>query len=323
LTASTELNPIVTLATSQKGLIATAILFGCACVGLCWHGDVCSWCWLWLLIPAATFGSTLAIEYCLLVRLDRSLGAEPPRFATLFQAWAGEISASSRVFLWRQPFRSGRWPDQLTGDSLGRTGVLLVHGFLCNRGIWNVWLERLTHAKVPFVAVSLQPILGSIDDYEREIEEKVRALELACGRPPVVVAHSMGGLAVRNWWARQDVARSDGAGTPRLAHLFTMGSPHRGTWLARFGFSTNARQMRQESSWIAELNAMEPASNRKRTTCFYSACDNVVFPREVATLEGAENLELLAVAHVAMVDHAVPLARVLKFLERCDNSAPK
>ena len=72
---------------------------------------------------------------------------------------------------------------------------------------------------IPFVAVSLEPLLGSIDDYRPTIATAVRRVERATGLAPVVVAHSMGGLAVRAWLGRS---------TPnaRCHRLVTIASPH-------------------------------------------------------------------------------------------------
>ena len=64
------------------------------------------------------------------------------------------------------------------------------------------------------------------------IESAVRRVTSKTGRSPVVIAHSMGGLAVRSWLARQSA-------DARVQRVFTMGSPHRGTWLARFSAMKN------------------------------------------------------------------------------------
>ncbi len=107
-----------------------------------------------------------------------------PQPAQLLRAWWGEVRAAPRVFCWRQPFRSRRWPDHLPAAAQGRRGLLLVHGFLCNRGVWNPWLQRLRAQGVPFVAVNLEPVFGSIDDYVAILERAVQQLErcTACHR---------------------------------------------------------------------------------------------------------------------------------------------
>jgi hypothetical protein len=217
----------------------------------------------------------------------------------LLAAWWGEVLAAPRVFCWQQPFRSRLWPDHLPLQAGGRRGVLLIHGFVCNRGVWNPWLARLHADGVPFVAVDLEPVFGSIDEYVLPIERAVRRLEQATGRAPVVVAHSMGGLALRRWWAECGDAT-------RVHHAITLGSPHHGTWLARFAFSHNGRQMQLHAGWLRSLVERERTRTRPAMTCFYSHCDNIVFPPSTAMLDGADNRHLDGVAHVHMLTRPEP-----------------
>jgi triacylglycerol esterase/lipase EstA (alpha/beta hydrolase family) len=222
-------------------------------------------------------------------------------------AWWAEVKAAPQVFCWRQPFFSRRWPDHLPADAQGRRGVLLVHGFVCNRGVWNPWLQRLHSLGIPFVALNLEPVFGSIDDYVDSLEQAVRQLETVTGLAPVIVAHSMGGVVVRRWWAEH-------GGAFRVHHVLTLGTPHQGTWLARLATTPNGRQMRQRSPWLQTLAAREAADQASRFTCFYSHCDNIVFPPATATLPGADNRHLAGVPHVQMVDRPEPWAELQRWL---------
>jgi len=260
------------------------------------------------LLVVGGYALVLGLEFAL---LRQAHGDDPTPRATprqLLRAWWGEVRSAPTVFCWRQPFFSERFPDWLPPDSRGRRGVLLVHGFVCNRGLWNPWLERLREAGVPVVAVNLEPVFGSIDDYVPRIEAAVRRLEQHTGLPPVAVAHSMGGLALRRWWAEQ------GDDSERLHHAITLGTPHHGTWLARFALTPNARQMRQQSRWLLALAAREPVGRWERFTCFYSHCDNIVFPPRTATLPGADNRHLPGVAHVHMAEMPEPWAELQRWL---------
>jgi len=269
----------------------------------------------WAVAGAAVllFGHALflGVEFVLLARVHGDDPAPRASAAQLLAAWWGESLAAPQVFCWRQPFRSALWPDylpdhlpdHLPDGAAGRRGVLFIHGFVCNRGLWNPWLGKLRERGVPYVAVNLEPVFGSIDEYAAPIEQAVRALERCTGQAPIVVAHSMGGLALRRWYAEQ----SDAA---RIEHAITIGSPHHGTWLARMAFSRNGAQMRQRSRWLATLSGREDKTRRSRFTCFYGHCDNIVFPPSTATLPGADNRHLEGVAHVHMADHPAPWAEL-------------
>jgi triacylglycerol lipase len=268
------------------------------------------WAWGGVVLLATGHALVLGLEFIGLALAHGDDPAPRARAAQLLRAWWGESLSAPRVFCWSQPFRSQAVPDGLPAAAepiRGRTGVLLVHGYVCNRGLWNDWLRRLRAQGVPFVAVNLEPVFGGIEAYASRIEAAVQELEAATGRAPVAVCHSMGGLALRAWWAQDG---RDG----RLAHAITLGTPHHGTWLARLAFSRNARQMRRDSRWLQALAARETPARRARFTCFYSHADNIVFPASTATLPGADNRHLEAVAHVHMVQHPAPWAALQALL---------
>lgn len=186
--------------------------------------------------------------------------------------------------------------------------MLLVHGFMCNRGLWSDWYAPLAEQGSPVIAVNLEPMLGSIDDYVATLDEAVTRLTAATGLPPLVVAHSMGGLAVRAWM------RAVPGADARVFHVVTLGTPHHGTWLARWGHGTNARQMRYRSPWIQALAAAEPAGRYRLFTCWHTCGDNIVFPLGTAALHGAKVLYLPHVGHVALAGHPEVLAHTLALL---------
>ncbi len=254
---------------------------------------------------AGVHAIVLAIEFVCIAFVNRADPAPAASAAQLVRAWSHEVWTAAVVFGWRQPYRANRFADRPM--PVGRRGVVLVHGFFCNRAVWNRWLALFHARQTPVVAVNLEPVFASIDDYVPQIEHAVRSLEAATGLAPVVVAHSMGGLAVRAWLDRF-------AADARVRRVVTIGSPHHGTWLARFGVASNVRQMRRDSNWIDALAAREPASRFTRFTCYYSHCDNVVFPASTAMLPGADNRHLPGAAHVELVDQADVLAEVTRWL---------
>lgn len=227
-----------------------------------------------------------------------------PGRARWFAAWWSEVKAATQTFVWRQAFASQSIPDHLHDQfgCKGRRGVVFIHGFICNRGLWNPWMRRLRRQNTAFAAVSLEPVFGSIDDYALQIDEAVTKVTACTGLAPLLICHSMGGLAARAWLRK---APANGLVAPenRVCHVITIGTPHFGTLLGTQGYPPNAAQMALNSPWLAQLaideNAMLPTRN-KLFTCIYSNCDNIVFPTATATLAGADNCLVEAVAHLAM-----------------------
>ena len=236
----------------------------------------------------------LACEFVTLRFVNRHDPAPQPDWRALVQAWWGEFKVAPQVFCWWQPFCSRRYPDELVNPALrGRRGVVLIHGFFCNRGFWTPWLKRLQGRGHAFVALNLEPVFGAIEDYAPLIDAAVSRVTQASGLPPLVVCHSMGGLAARAWLK---VMQAD----HRVHRVVTIGSPHRGTWLARFSHGVNGRQMRLNGDWLAQLDQGMPATRPDLFTCWYSNCDNIVFPPSTATLQGADNRLVLSAAHVQL-----------------------
>lgn len=238
--------------------------------------------WAWGLATLGLHAAVLALGFGQLRWVNRPA----PTWGQLLRAWAREVVASELAFSWRQPWREWAEPDHLPAGA--QAGVLLVHGFGCNRGRWNGWMKRLRAQGVAFIAPSMEPAFGSIDDYADGIESGVRELTGLTGRMPLLCAHSMGGLALRAWW------RKYGAGheAPRV---ITLGTPHRGTRMAALGQGRNAKQMRLRSDWLAELPPLPDVD------AFWTPCDQIVNPAERAIQPGSRAHRLDGVGHMGLV----------------------
>jgi triacylglycerol lipase len=265
--------------------------------------------WVGALLIVFGYALFLALEFVFLRVVNRDDPAPQADARQLLRAWWGEVLTAPQVFCWRQPFRSRAIPDWLpeTGDGTSR-GIILVHGFVCNRAVWNPWMRRLRAHGIPYVAVNLEPVFGSIDDYAEIIEGAVQQMEAATRCEPVLVAHSMGGLAVRAWLNRF-------AADHRVHRVITVGSPHHGTWMGRFARTRNTVEMQLNSRWRQALVAQEPPERHARFTCFYSHCDNIAFPASTATLVGADNRHVAGVAHVHLLFQHEVFSEALRWLE--------
>ncbi|RZL90196.1 MAG: alpha/beta fold hydrolase [Variovorax sp.] len=270
------------------------LVLGCLAVAVAW---IIGWLASSPLIAAVgllvvSFGHAvfLALEFMASYRINAHDTVARAGVAQCIRAWLAESWIAPHVFCWLQPFRSRAVPDHLPSN--GRRGAILVHGFVCNRGFWNPWLRQLRAADRAFVAVNLEPVFGSIDRYVQSIDDAVARVTAATGQPPVLICHSMGGLAARAWL--RDF------GGARVHRIVTIGTPHRGTWLARFGRTLNGRQMRVEGDWMKQLDGARASTLHVLFTCWYSNCDNVVFPSSTAMLPGADNRFAGARGHVEM-----------------------
>jgi triacylglycerol lipase len=249
------------------------------------------------------YALVLAVEFVAVARVNRGDVVPAADAAALLGAWWQEIRVAPRVFCWQQPFRWKSLPDSDTAAEPGQSqapAVVFVHGFVCNRGFWLPWMRELRTLGIPYTSVNLEPVFGSIADYIPVVEEAVRRAERLTGLPPILVCHSMGGLAARAWLAH------DARAPQRVRQVITIGTPHHGTWISRFSHVPNGRQMRQNHEWLGALAAGELAALATpyhRFVCWYSNADNIVFPASTAMLAGADNRHVPGVAHVALAFH--------------------
>lgn len=253
----------------------------------------------------------LGLEFILMAWVNRSDPAPRATEGEWLRAWWAESVTAPWVFSWWQPFRWRALPDTAVGEAThtGRRAVVLVHGFVCNRGLWMPWLRELRARGVPYVTVNLEPVFGHIDGYAPQLEAAIERATRATGQPPLVVAHSMGGLVVRAW------LRAAGPGAAaRVHHVVTIGTPHRGTWLGRLSRVPNGREMSDAGPWVQALAGGDTSVSRPPFTCWYSNCDNIVFPVSTATLPGADNRLLRGVPHVALAYHPAVMRASLAML---------
>ncbi|MCC7683225.1 triacylglycerol lipase [Janthinobacterium sp. FW305-128] len=217
----------------------------------------------------------------------------------------GELRATLRSSSWDMLRPRLHAADNVAGQDLP---VLLVHGYVCNRGYWTQLSRQLARAGIAHDGVDLEPIGADIEDFVPQVEQAIEALCARTGSDRVIiVAHSMGGLVARAWLRRY--------GAARVARILTIGTPHHGTALANLAAGTNARQMSRiddaPSGWLAQLATSETTETRALITSMYSHHDNIVAPQASAQLPGARNLAFGGIGHVALASDARVLRRLL------------
>lgn len=298
------------LARLQQTLVVTWIFT--FLIWMAWSAPRSTWlCLAGALLLVGGHALVLAVELACRVMVGGDDAGSTPRPAELWRAWCLESWLALRVFAWQQPFRWKRCPDTDRSHQ-GRQAVVMVHGFVCNRGFWLPWMAEFRRRQIPYFTVNLEPVFGSIDDYPVHIEAAIRRAWALTGRAPVLVGHSMGGLAIRAWL----VSTPDQSA--RVQRVVTIGSPHAGTWLARWSRVPNGVQMRRQGRWLDELHRKEQrqrgAAAYAMFTCWYANTDNIVFPVETATLPGADNRLVRGAPHVGLAYEPRILSDVIEQL---------
>lgn len=255
----------------------------------------------WSVVLAASLGLALLMRcvavagtFVLAATLSPTGESAPLSMAGRLRLVGAEIISTTLAYSVLMPFpRAFGRPDSRLPPRTGALPVLLVHGYICNSGIWAPMRRFLEANSVPTYTHDLEPVYAGIDDYAAALESRIEDICLATGAQSlVIVAHSMGGLAAR--------ACLRARGGARIAKLVTLGTPHHGTRTAALGQGLNARQMEPSSAWLVDLARDERSLPAVPVTSIYSSDDNVIVPQESSVFDGAKNVRVSGIGHVSL-----------------------
>ena len=175
-----------------------------------------------------------------------------------------------------------------------RLPVLLLHGVLCNAGVWARTVRFLRTAGVgPVYALSYGPPLASIELFADQVAARIDEIRAATGAAQmVIVTHSMGGLVALAYVRRH--------GSAHVRRLVTIAAPYRGSVHARLMFGTSLGQLRPGNAWLGELAPRVPAGGPP-VVSIWSWHDSMVAPQTSSRLDGARNIELVGIGHNALL----------------------
>lgn len=194
--------------------------------------------------------------------------------------------------------------------------VLLIHGLYHNAGAWlfyRRWLKRAGYFCVDTFQYSSWGT--SFDELTGDLVGVIDGLYVRCGKPVILIGHSLGGLLAR-------ACAQDPSSRGKIGALVTLGSPHQGSKLAALALGGLGRSLIHRGPLIA---AME-----RRTTppflprlAVVSPVDNMVLPNEAMRVSGEEweYHHTPPISHVSMLYHAPTSGVVVEFLRSSETVA--
>lgn len=214
------------------------------------------------------------------------------------------------------PFGGTEVPAQIAVTS-SPPPVLLVPGWGDEATSMEPLRTRFTNAGWPESRVSVLSFrdpVGSNAAHAEEIGRAVRVLRGLTGEPRVdIVAHSMGGLAVRQFFLSEGEAGREAGHVRRVVFL---GTPHRGTMVAVLSWGDGGREMVPGSPFLTSLNEAPAVPPGVKALAVRTPVDLRIIPASSAILrgEGVENVEICCPTHVGLVDDNETFDRVRDFL---------
>jgi pimeloyl-ACP methyl ester carboxylesterase len=187
------------------------------------------------------------------------------------------------------------------GPTRVTTPVLLVHGYLGTAVSWGPLSRRLREEGFADVfTMAYDSLSDGVPELAAALVEAVETVRAETGQSHVhLVGHSLGGLVARYAVQRlglDHVTRS----------VVTIGTPHRGVRIARFGPGPAAAQLRPGSGFLRHLPPLDETAH-VGWAVFYAGADVVVRPPEGhgRSLAGYGHHSVLAAPELAdaVVEH--------------------
>jgi pimeloyl-ACP methyl ester carboxylesterase len=182
--------------------------------------------------------------------------------------------------------------------------VVLVHGVLCNAGVWARVVRHLRAAGIgPAYGVSYGPPLASIEHFADQLHAFVERVRQRTGaRQVMVVTHSMGGLVTLAYLRRH--------GGDAVRRWVAIGAPFAGSVHARGFVGVSLAQLRPGNAWLRALDPRAPAGGPP-VVSIWSWHDSMVAPQTSSRLRGAIDVPLIGVGHNALLRDPDVLERIV------------
>lgn len=190
--------------------------------------------------------------------------------------------------------------------------LVVIHGLGGSAGNFaglKLWVRL--HKPRPIHAFDYRNF-EAIDDVVSAFQDWLSDVQaLYPGQRVDIVAHSLGGLITRA--ALHD--RSLAAGVRRI---MTLGTPHQGTHLARWGGSRWVRELRIDSPLILRLNAEDARAFERENldiVAYWTDRDIMVLPGSNATLDGATNIAMHDATHLTWLLKPKMIRHIIETLD--------
>lgn len=272
---------------------------------------------LWLRILAVLLTAVVGRLMIVLITMVLSRAFTTLTLSGRLRLFAAESSAVLWLYSWAQPvlwwWMRRVQAKQALGDGMI---VVLIHGFVCNAGMWGK-MRRHLHAKgfSRVHAVDLDPFYLSMEHSLADFNSKLASILARFGaKEAILIGHSMGGVLARVFQYHH----------PDKVHAaISIGAPHAGTDLARLVSTIEKGPLRPDSAWLLQFNAALAAEQAEKhrdvsakslfSLNIWSDTDNIVFPQGNAQWAGGEDVKLNGLGHLELAFASSCLNLVSRF----------
>jgi len=190
--------------------------------------------------------------------------------------------------------------------------ILFVHGYSRTASDWKTMIGRFEKdgwKKSQLSAYSYNTSQSNKTTAETIVKSEVEKLLSSTGASKVdIIAHSMGSLNTR-WYIKFL------GGESKVDDWVSLGGPNHGTDFAKFCFSVSCVEMRQNSTFLNELNAGDETPGTVNYGTWWSPCDEIINPDSSVPLSGATNTETACISHLNLMQDETVYTQVREFVK--------
>ena len=185
-----------------------------------------------------------------------------------------------------------------------RSHIVLLHGLWNNPTIFNSLANKLEGMNIKIHAPYFPHYFGRIDllDLAKILDEYI-SMNLESNIKVNLLGFSMGGLIARIWLQKMN-------GASKTKRFISVGSPHKGTFLAQMIPSylfAGIAQMKRKSSLIMELNSDYSLLKDIECISFFCPWDLMVLPGWQAILPVGEKFSIPVAFHRQLITSPIAI----------------
>ena len=233
----------------------------------CWTGHALCQSWLAALVGAVAATTATSASVCLLSAWEARNGEGA---ALWWRALVGEWLAALHIYALRQPWASNAPAVQPPTICPRAVPVVLVHGYLCNHRLWDDMVRALRAQGHTMLAINLEPVFASIDDYAARCRPPWRHCANTPGSQVALVNPQHGGSPSAPGCAPMARHQTCQRCSPGHAMQGTRISP---------APAVHPMDARCSGTALAAVAASEDTSARTLMRLALTAQDNIVFPQ--------------------------------------------
>jgi triacylglycerol lipase len=189
-----------------------------------------------------------------------------------------------------------------------RNPIVLVPGYRDTATVFSTLTRYLSEAGFQVYPVSLKPSDGTValDVLAEQLSDHVTGSVGVQGKFDLI-GFSMGGVVSRYYLQRL-------GGIHRVQRFVTLGSPHRGTWVAFGSNRPGVRQMRPGSDFLEDLAQDEEVLDQLNFTSLWTPFDLSIIPAKNSVLPVGRDERLLLPHHRSLVTNPQSMRRIVQAL---------